>query len=109
MLKKAEVGEFYIYFQLVFVLKFLLLERWAGKKRKNLFILAIQLQTTVVSMPPTIRMGGGSPKTLFVLLAIDFRKIYETELKIFKKLSLTSSIPNFFELIAYLLLKIDIF
>ncbi len=28
--------------------------------------------------------GGGSSKTLFVLLAIDFRKIYETELKILK-------------------------
>jgi hypothetical protein len=70
MLKKAEVGEFYIYFQLVFVLKFQLLERWAGKKRKNLFILAIQLQTSVNA--PYNKNGGrggggGHPKRYLYL------------------------------------------
>jgi hypothetical protein len=62
MLKKAEVGEFYIYFQLVFVLKFQLLERWAGEKRKILFILAIQLQTSVNAPYNKNGGGGGHPK-----------------------------------------------
>jgi hypothetical protein len=65
MLKKAEVEEFYIYFQLVFVLKFQLLERWAGKKRKNLFILAIQLQTSVNA--PSIKNGRGEGVTQNVI------------------------------------------